>query len=294
MARGHLVFASLFLICLGTGATSAQAQAWLPEKGALSFWSSYTRLDVDDHLFGIDVDEDNGAEFGEIVAQTYLLGGEYGITPWLAVDGTVAFIKSRYRGIFPESAIDDGTYNGDIQDLNLLVRFGAVKAPVAFTPYVGAVIPLSDYEILGHASVGRGLREYPIGFFVGRGFGPAYVQGQYQYSFVEDVGQYGLDRSNASAEFGYVIGRNWLVRAFGAWQVTHDGALWHEDVHEDDPESIHTHDQAAEAHWSKAGVGGSYRVTPDVVIFGAYAVTTHGENTHDGPAWSLGIGWDVR
>jgi hypothetical protein len=303
MHRSRVLRRAMFcLIGLGLSLAlvqTASAQAWTPRKGQTSLGVIYQYLDAGDHLTSTDViiggvNLGDSFDLGDITAHTGIVAVDYGLSDRWALSGGLAYVSSRYVGPFPESARDEGEYNGEFQDLRLNARYRATDGAVAVTPFVGIVLPTHGYDIVGHSSVGRGLTELHFGAVLGwfqssTGF---YLQGGYTYALVESVLDLNLDRSELSFEVGYFINRSWSIRGFTGYRHTHGGIDWVEDDLSD-PGIGHTHDQAAALKDLRAGLGTNVKLTWNMNFFFDYSMTVEGENTHEVNIASLGLTWTL-
>jgi hypothetical protein len=123
------------------------------------------------------------------------------------------------------------------------------------TPFVAAVIPTHHYETRGHTAVGRDLRELQVGVNVGRDLEEiiprTYFQARYSYAFVQNVEQFGLNRSNVDWEFGYYAKPRVSLRFTGAWQYTYSGLRYPLD--QAIPDFHELHDRAAKSGFVRFG-----------------------------------------
>jgi hypothetical protein len=150
------------------------------------------------------------------------------------------------------------------------------------TPFIGGVIPTGDYETFAHVAVGSGLYQVPLGFYLGRSLGSqpkrGFVQASYAYWIVEDHEDHGLDRSTASLDLGWFLGRRWTLRGTGGWMRTHGGIDW---TAIDTEGEFHAHDAYANAdHWS-AGASLTFLFTPAWDLTLGHNRILEGENTHE-------------
>ena len=80
---------------------------------------------------------------------------------------------------------------------------------------------------MGHSAPGRGLNETWLGFWVGKNLSDwipnTYVQGRYNYAFVEEVANVKHDHSNLDFEIGHFLNRQWSVRAMSFMRFAHGG-----------------------------------------------------------------------
>ena len=278
------------IACASLIASNALAQAWVPPKKIGYFSFAIQHVEVGDHLLSAGRDRD----LGEITSQVSIVAADYAIGHNLAISGQVAFVRSKYEGTRPEStSIDDGDWHGTAQDARFGLRYRALNGPVTVTPFAGIIVPTHNYDVVGHASVGRNLNELQLGVALGRAFGgvlpKAYLEGTYSYSFVENVGDNGLDRHNATLHIGYSPSSRVSLWAFGTWTDTIDGIRW--GVGEIDANNFHSHDQAAEASFYRAGGGVQFPLGRQVDLSLSVVSTVSGRNTHDGTGFNMSLGY---
>lgn len=294
-------------VVLGMGASPAWPQAWTPFQGEGSVALLYNSTDIHRHLFsndsldGQDVEPGAGAiiegdsvDAGHITGESFMLAFEYGLTDRLAVSGDVAFVMSAYEGPIPES---DGDLEGGekaFQDFSLGLRYAALLEPLVVTPFVRYGRPTHGYEVVGHSAVGLGLNYLQLGVHLGRALDPwleqCYAHVSYSYAIVENVEEWGVDRSNLSVELGYFITDSVGVRVVGDFLWTHDGFDWTDleafETH------LHVHDQAARATSTAIGGGLFYAINDRFDLnFGYMAVVTGG-NTHDARGPIVVLNWN--
>ena len=123
---------------------------------------------------------------------------------------------------------------------------------------MGLGVPSHEYEYVGEAVPGKGLREAVrrrrrralLSPFLRR----AYVHARYSYAFVETVDEEvdKLDRSNLDTELGYEATSWLLLRVLARWQITH-GGLDLEDMRTN-PNFFRTHDRAARTNYLNVGL----------------------------------------
>jgi hypothetical protein len=214
----------------------------------------------------------------------------------------VAFVNSRFVEGGTHGPIDDGSWHGDFQDGRIAARFMAMsKGPWILTPAVSYGFPTTNYVTVGHAALGRGLNELRLGLDWGRALSRrAYLQGNYSYAFMENVGDVSLDRSNLSLEFGYFLSDLVTVQAWTDYQNIHGGLDIAADIgphdldpgHEEFDELVaHTHDPAADADFWRLGGGLSFQVDKRVELYLNVAQTVWGINTMDAFTVSFGMSW---
>ena len=271
----------------------ASGQAWTPPAGSGSLWLTAQRLHADAHTEG-DGDYQHNID---LLAHSMTAALDYGVTDRLALSIALPYVTSRYEGPIPHagSLVDDGQYHGSISDLDLELRYKAVDGLFVITPFVGGQWPTRDYPTLGHATAGRGLTEYALGFDVGHEaawLAPAlYLAGGYSYSIVEKVHEdINVNRSNLDLRAAYYVTSRLSVQVASMWQKTHGGI----DIPfspEDRVRHAHHHDQMLRAdHWrTSAAVG--YAIRPNVDVVLGWATSIRSENSHAFRTLSLGAGW---
>ena len=314
MRRRSAAFFGVFLLL----PASLLAQAWVPPKGELFFSVSYQWLKADKHLLSSDVlgpeltpieelygvDFDSVAQdFGKIDSQAVVLDADIAVTDKLALSGGLAFVQGRWRGVpaDADSAWDDGTYHGHFQDARIGARYAALNGSWMLTPSADFVFPLTDYPIMGHSVIGRGLKELQLGVNVGRilnlgGIPRAYVQGRYAYAIIEDVETVSLDRSNLQLELGY-FHRAMTFQVFGSWQKVHGGIDWaqHISPHASDLAAVvGVHDQAAQTRDFELGGAVTFHISDAADLLVALNNTLWGANTHSARTVTFGITYGFR
>ncbi|HET7747219.1 MAG TPA: hypothetical protein VFM29_07950 [Vicinamibacteria bacterium] len=235
--------------------------------------------------------------FGGTRAKSVWLEGMYALTDRLAISASLPFVATKLAGDFPEGVplgpLDrDRKYHGDFQDFRFELAYNAVGGDLGVTPFVGLGMPSHEYEYVGEAVPGKGLREAYLGVAAGRSLAPrlprAYLHARYAYAFVEkvdpDVDK--LDRSNLDTELGYGLGRRFVGRLLARWQVTH-GGLDLEDMRRH-PDFFRTHDRAARTNYFNVGLGASCQLGTAWDVFAIFIKTISGENAHQSRSLALG------
>jgi hypothetical protein len=259
-------------------APPAVAQAWLPERGEASVTASYGYT-LNEHHYLPNGDE---VDVGHTRADTLGLSIAYSPSDrWMLFAGA-PYVRTLWKGAGnhgPE--VDTGDEHGYWTDLRLEAHYQAWELPIAFAPYVAAVIPLRRYPVLGHSAPGRGLNEYWLGFFAGKAFEGAltgtYLQLRYNYSFVERRAGIAHDRSNVDIDAGYFLSATWTLQLQGSWQWTHGGI--------DVPIPVTNplfpyHDQLAAAQFLNLTGGVNWAVSPRTSLSLGYTQSLRGSNAH--------------
>ena len=298
-----LLTLGFFVLLSGT----AQAQ-WVPRpgEGTVSFTYQFTR--AYDHLFSQNVDGvvapgtgyigGPGKHFylGDIFGQSQELSADLGLWRGLAGSVSAAYVISKYSGLTPEGPDDDGRYHGGLQDFAGSLRYMMLWQEFSVTPGVSLRIPLTDYDQLGHVSIGKGLDEWAPGLAVGRSLSPwlpnAYVAGSFTFALVEDHHDHELDQRRYSVDAGYIV--NDRVAMGGSLQHvnTVDGIDWLTDIVTE--QNFHDHDVAAKARFTR--VGAFMSVSPRQT-FGfrlSFMATVAGVNTHSTQSVTITPYWNFH
>jgi hypothetical protein len=257
----------------------ALAQAWLPPKGSFSYGLIYNDTLNKQHYLPSGDTTDVGH------TRSYITTLSLGYAPadrWL-VTASVPFVRARYYGPRPHpgSVVDDGRFHSTITDLRVELHYQWFESPVAFSPYVGVVIPLHPYPTFGHASLGRRLHEQLFGFYSAMSLDEwiprTYLQVKYSYAFVEKRADISHDRSNADLELGYFPDPRWSIRAIAYWQWTHGGI----DVPVPPTSPFFpVHDQIAAERYFQLGGGAAISVTRQLNAYALYRRSLSGANGH--------------
>jgi opacity protein-like surface antigen len=302
-AFGTLLIAACAVALPALRMERAEAQAFLSPKGEASFSIGYGSVFIRDHYLGSTTFDD-----GHIRSNTVGLGLDYAVSDRVSADFGVPYIFSKYMGSDPHvaldgSTLDTGSYHGELQDFRFGVRWLAFRVPFVLTPYVAAVVPSHDYRYFAHSAVGRGLRQYVLGFYAARRLDPvlenAYVQLRYSYAFVEKVIGISHDISSADLDLGYFLTSALGARGILSYGYTHggivipDGIVCNTDCGPTDssPTWQH-HDQIGHDVYLNAGLGLSYALTGSLDVTAIYFTSLYGENGHKiNQGLSFGVSW---
>jgi hypothetical protein len=273
-------------LAFAASAGPALAQAWLPPKGEATFSLVYQNVYQRDHLFGTTRHD----EFGHMYYQNLFADLSYSVSDRFSLRLNVPYVSGTYQGSFPHLfPVDDGSYHGSFQDARFEVRFSALRAPFALTPFIGGIQPLTSYEHYAHAATGSGLRQLLVGAGFGRSLDPilksAYFQGRYSYAFVErleNAHSNTNNRSNLTLEVGYFIVPSFNVFAVGMGQKTHGGIPFviGKPFGDGSAADLHNHDRISRADSVDVGGGVGYSVNPWLDVFGMWVATVWGKNGH--------------
>ncbi|HMC59430.1 MAG TPA: hypothetical protein VKJ01_09585 [Candidatus Solibacter sp.] len=205
-------------------ASVGHAQAWMSSADSGSVSLSYVDTWTTKHWLP------NGGtlDVGHIRTFTYDLGAEYSPTDRLMFSASVPLIESEYHGAFPHpTEVDNGAYHATITDLRTEMHYQLLLEPIAIAPYVAYVLPLHNYETLGHAAPGRGLDETWVGVAFGKTLDKwiprTYIEARFTYAFVQAVQHIFHDKENVDVDLGYFITPYLSVQGFWHWQQTLGG-----------------------------------------------------------------------
>ena len=291
------------VIASAVPASLARAQAWVPDlgDGTISFSMQYTR--VMKHLFSVDVSgkvdptsgyllgPGNQAYYGDIVAFTSTIAAEYVPIKRLAVGAEAIYTASRYKGLYPESVLDDGRYHADLQDMMVGARYMLPTRKLALTPSIDLRFPLTDYNTIGHVGAGTGLATVALGLNAGRSLEPflpmAYVFTNYAYTVVEDVDEFSLDRNQITSGIGMFFTRALSAQAHFQYTDTIDGVDWWWA----DASHFTHHDVAAKVIVRRVGLSAGMSLTRRVGMAMSWESTLSGANVHAAHSGTLGLSW---
>jgi hypothetical protein len=296
---------------LGTGivvlgaARSTEAQAWVPSAGAGSIGVAVQRIDHTGHR----LTDGTLAKNGRSVNVSVYVNVEYALTDRLVLSGALPYVFGRYSDseppppFIPFLPIDQcRCWNSDAQDFDVTARYNVKNGLFALTPSLSATIPSHAYDYHGEAVVGRHLRELRMAIDAGQRLdviSPRLsVQGQYAYSFVEQVLDIPNNRSIARLGASFRIRRLWSVQGDLVWQRTHGGLRFGSPEPSElpvpgdvtTPELLLEHDRLLRDNSFHGGGTITYQF-PKFDVFGSYEAFVSGTDTHAGRAFVTGISW---
>lgn len=307
LSRLALAVASLW-------AASAQAQLHVPAQGHGTLTATVQVVTDHWHLTG------EGDRSGEsnITTNSLFLKFDYGLTGRLAVNLNAPYVQKRFRAL-PGGArphdpapfnqphddhdhehehvdrLDDGSFHGQWQDWGVGLRYRWRDAPIAITPFLNYSWPSHDYTYFAHAAPGTRQKRSQVGVFVGRTFGPpwinTYAQGSYSYTFVEKVLGIDVDYSTLNLEMGHHFSERFSGRVFLTYRKTHGGL----DLPRDFPwrgsspppqdeglrELFLNHDRIQRIDYLNGGFGVAWTIDGQHALTLDYLATLWGENGHE-------------
>jgi hypothetical protein len=307
MSRASLTCAGAGLaafVILCAGARAARAQAWVDPAGSLTTSLDYAYSPSD----SVVITPDRDAPGESITAHTISLGVEYIPIENLGVQASLPIVATKYSGDgMPaprHGEYDDGDMHTTLTDLRLGLRYQLLREIVAFTPHIGGSIPITDYENVGFANAGRGLKQLHAGASLGRTLDPVlpnlFVHASYEFSLVEsfddtmteeeaevtkDVGQ---NRSDVAFLLGYFfldgdlrinLGYNWRI---------HHGGINFTDYTVGSTLDMY-HDPLLNEEFMLLGGDIGYDLTDRLSINASTRFFLRGYNTRDANLFGLGL-----
>lgn len=216
----RIVLGSLSLLLVsGVVQTASAQQAWVGEPGSLSVSLDYS-YSRSDEVFG---ESDEEIVFRDpIFSHTAALGVEYTPIEKLGLVATIPVVASRYDylaepgNLAPHGRYDDGDLHPAVQDFRLDVRYMVLDDVVTISPHLSVSIPMSNYETVGYASAGRGLKMLIFGAALGKyftaGVPDLYIHGRYEFRLTEryetvfpETAEYPQNKSFMDMLLGYYV-----------------------------------------------------------------------------------------
>ena len=195
--------------------------------------------------------------------------------------------SSRYIGPFahPQTDIDDGVYRTSFSDVRFAVRYNLVREGAVITPYIGSVVPSSNYAYYGHAATGQQLNELQVGVYAAklleRGLPGLFVSGRYGFGFVEKVLDISHNRSLGNLEVGYFFNSRFRAFTMANAGLTHGGIDFPINGLPGLPvEYRPNHDQIQRVNFLEVGPGGAFSMTDSLDVFGSFSKQVAGRNGH--------------
>jgi hypothetical protein len=298
---------SLALFPLLATASTADAQAWVSDKGelSLSLRSDYqTASGVFHGDDGLILDLPTRA-----VNSSFSI--EYVPIAKLATALTLNANGAAYKGeqmlpganfALAHGSQDDGSMHWNVTDLDFNARYQAYDGPITLTPNLHLRTPVTDYENQGYAAAGTHLKEASVGLSIGKyglGVEDLVLQAGYMFTYVsrEDRGgqstlQYRTNRSDFDLSFAYIFNEKFVAAVGAALRITHDGFELQDypGLADNDP-LIKWHDPVLKQMYLAPTVLASYQVTPSFSLAGNFAIIAVGNNVSNAITFGLTAGW---
>ncbi|MBA3397304.1 MAG: hypothetical protein H0T89_32055 [Deltaproteobacteria bacterium] len=285
----------------------SRAQAWIDSAGALTVGLDYSYTPSTEVVQTPDLSFEDDQP---IVAHTIALSAEYVPIENLAITAQLPLLMVKYDRTpvmsFPaHGRYDDGDLHTTFTDLRLTARYNLLREPyVLFTPHLGFSIPVADYETVGFATAGRGLKQLHVGASVARTLNPwvpeLYVHGGFEFTFGERYDKtpitevFGQNRSDTSLQFGYFLLEGKLnLNLGGNLRLAHGNGVNFTDLNEL-PEDVFTyHDPLLREQFLLIGGGAGYSITDTIQVSLQARFFTWGYNTRNAHMFGLGLSWGV-
>lgn len=292
---------ALGLLVLGSGRAEAQ---WVgePNEVSVSLASSYQ--------FASRTFEGSIIVTG-VPAQSWQNTVTLGYVPLekLKLEASLVSQMDRYTGpqttsnpavVVAHGSQDDGDWHGNLTDATLIARYQLVDGGVTVTPFVVTKLPVTDYESLGYAASGTGLKEVGAGAQVGRiGLGSerVFLVGGYQFRFVEkesgggeDTEQFRTNYSLLNLLGGYFLGDKLTLALGGELRWTHDGFEL-KDYAAASPELRMWHDPVLMRKYVAVSAVASYALSEALAASLLFSIVPWGDNVSDTKVLGLELSW---
>lgn len=299
--RISTLIVALIVGAAGLAPRDALAQAWPAPAGAGAVTLSTQVIDNTGHRlsdgFLLPDGKSQSASAG--------LDIDFAFTDRLAVSLGLPYVAAKFIGPGEPPLVFRPVdrcrcWNSAWQNVSAGVRYTLIDGVVALTPSLAVVVPSHNYQWLGEAVVGFGLRELRLAVDAGarleRVSPRLAVSTRYQYTAVEDVLDVPNNRSNASLTGSYLVSERLSVRSGVSWQRTHGGLRFGSlpgaalvvPGEANTAERFFQHDRLLrDNHWHVGG-GVTYSL-PRVDVFASYLQFVAGTDTHAGRALTLGV-----
>ncbi len=293
-----------FFLVLVPGGTALAQTAWVNPAGSLGLSLDYTYSSSDKI---IDESVSDAAPVDPVQNHNVALAAEYVPIEKLGIELTLPMTSARYSGDPEEGGFprhgryDDGEFHTTLTDLRLIARYMLVNGRFAVSPYLGVNYPIADYETVGYAGVGRGLRQLPIGVAVGNFFtDELFVHANYEFTLSEkyDTGfeetEVGQNRSDVNLLVGYFLfDQRFQVNLAGMYRKTHGGIAFTEAAMSESPVLFTFHDPLLSETFILAGGGAGYQITDTLRVNALVRVFVTGEMTRNLTMFGGGLSWSV-
>ncbi len=297
---------ALVLAAAGFFATSASGQAWVGFPGSLSTSFDYTWNFSDKFIeeFAHRADEPDGETTRSHV---FVLGGEYVPIRNLGISARIPIVAPRYTGrqlVFPaHGRYDDGSRHYVLQDFGLTTRYQVLADPIAITPHIGVSIPMTDYETMGWAAAGRGLKRVELGASVGKFFTSGvpglYLHGRYGFRLSEryrteweETADFNQNSTLVNFMAGYFLLDDLNIHVAADLELSHGGfevSQWNDYTR---GEQLY-HDPLLAEDYLLLGMGASYNIRHDLRVNAMFRIWSWGNNTRNASLLGVGVGWDI-
>jgi hypothetical protein len=185
----------------------------------------------------------------------------------------------------PESQfLDDGHYHGALQDIQLGVSRHLQLGRYRVEPRATLTWPSHDYTFFANAAVGQRLKKLKFGVDVTRQLAQSnfFWSAGYDYEFVEEVMDIGLDKQHARLSAGYYFSPDWSARVFAVGRRGQGrDANFFPPPGKRSTELWYRHDQLSRHNYAIAGIGATWRINDDYSLSGTMGKMVWGRTVHE-------------
>jgi len=231
----------------------------------------------------------------------------YGVTDRLSISIGVPYVFAKYRGGPPDGPAAFLPYpaadachclHSSIQDFTLASHYNLLKIHRTFSLMTSMAVgvPSHDYEYVGEAVVGFGLKQLELSAdgganlaFIVPGLS---VDGHYGYTLVERALDISHNRTNAQLDTGYTFSNGLGGHFILSHQHTYGGLRFPIDI-EPFPERYAEFHRLLRDNYFQAGAGVSYTWSVWAATF-SFLRTVSGDNTHDVHVYTVTAGRSFR
>jgi hypothetical protein len=236
-----------------------------------------------------------------------LVESGYAVTDRLSATIGIPYVFAKYTGAnAPISGLPIDTcrcWQSSFQDFSASARYRIGGDVWAVAPLAGYGFPSHNYGYVGEAVVGKNLKEGHVGVSAGlrlaKVLPKASVQTTYIYSIVEKpIDTIGLNRSNLTMDFGYMLTSRIFVRGVADLQRTHGGLRFGSPTGNpflppgevNTPARFAQRDRLLRSNFWHLGAGTSFDAGP-VDVFASFTKYVNGTDTHNGWVFTTGTSW---
>ena len=284
----------------------SRAQAWIDSAGALGVGLDYSYTPSTKVVQTPDL----SFEDQPVIAHTVAVSAEYVPIENLAITAQLPLLFVKYdrepsMTFPPHGRYDDGDVHATLTDLRLTARYNLLREPyVVLTPHLGFSIPVADYETVGFATAGRGLKQLHVGASIARTLNPwvpeLYAHLGFEFTFAERYDKtavtevFGQNRSDTSLQVGYFLLDGKLTFNLGGnLRLAHGNGVNFTDLATLPEDVFFYHDPLLREQFLLLGGGAGYSITDTIQVSLQARFFTWGYNTRNAHMLGLGLSWSV-
>ena len=294
--------AALSILAFGASARPAVAQAWAPRTGEGDVTFAVQMIDHIGRVF-----PDARFECCGTTNVALVVDASYGLTDHWSISTGLPYVFAKYRGGPPDGPAAFLPYpaadachclHNAVQDFAFAAHYNALKVrrTLSLMTSIAASVPSHDYEYVGEAVVGFGLKQLELSADAGGNFDfivPGLsVDGHYGYTIVERALDISHNRTNAQLDAGYTFPNRVGGHLILSHQHTYGGLRFPVDI-EPFPERYSEFHRLLHDDYFQAGAGVSYTWSVWAVTL-SFLRTVSGDNTHDVHVYTATAGRSFR